>query len=76
MLDPGTKVMCFPDFEGPPEEFLVVEHDSIRKAYLVQRLGSAPKWEDETRSTYVKSLGQEGCGVKGRILVRVCLWEG
>ena len=39
--------MCFPDFEGPPEEFLVVEHDSIAKAHLVQRLGSAPKWEDE-----------------------------
>ena len=39
--------MCFPDFEGPPEEFLVVEHDSIGKAYLVQRLRSAPKWEDE-----------------------------
>ena len=39
--------MRFPDIEGPPEEFLVVEHDSIRKAYLVQRLGSAPKWQDE-----------------------------
>ena len=39
--------MCFPDFDGPPEEFLVVEHDSIGKAYLVQRLRSAPKWEDE-----------------------------
>ena len=39
--------MCFLDFEGPPEEFLVVEHDSIGKAYLVQRLRSAPKWEDE-----------------------------
>ena len=39
--------MCFPDFEGPPEEFLVVEHDSIGKAYLVQWPGSAPKWEDE-----------------------------
>ena len=25
----------------------MVEHDSIAKAYLVQRLGSAPKWEDE-----------------------------
>ena len=47
MLDPGTKVMCFPDFDGPPEEFLVVEHDSIGKAYLGQRLRSAPKWEDE-----------------------------
>ena len=39
--------MRFPDIEGPPEEFLVVEHDSIGKAYLVQRLRSAPKWEDE-----------------------------
>ena len=39
--------MCFPDFEGPPEEILVVEHDSIGKAYLVQWPGSAPKWEDE-----------------------------
>ena len=39
--------MCFPDFEGPPEEFLVVEHDSIGKAYLVQWPGSAPKREDE-----------------------------
>ena len=39
--------MCFPDFEGPTEEFLVVEHDSIGKAYLVQWPGSAPKWEDE-----------------------------
>ena len=39
--------MCFPDFGGPPEEFLVVEHDSIGKAYLVQWPGSAPKWEDE-----------------------------
>ena len=47
MVNPVTKVMRFPDIEGPPEEFLVVEHDSIRKAYLVQRLGSAPKWEDE-----------------------------
>jgi hypothetical protein len=35
-VNPGTKVMCFPDFEGPTEEFLVVEHDSIGKAYLVQ----------------------------------------
>ena len=25
----------------------MVEHDSIAKAHLVQRLGSAPKWEDE-----------------------------
>ena len=40
--------MCFPDFEGPPEEFLVVEHDSIGKAYLVQWPDSAPKREDET----------------------------
>ena len=47
MVKPGTKVIRFPDIEGPPEEFLVVEHDSIRKAYLVQRLGSAPKWQDE-----------------------------
>ena len=47
MVNPVTKVMRFPDIEGPPEEFLVVEHDSIRKAYLVQRLGSAPKWQDE-----------------------------
>ena len=39
--------MCFPDIEGSPEEFLVVEHDSIGKAYLVQWPGSAPKWEDE-----------------------------
>ena len=39
--------MCFPDIEGPPEEFLVVEHDSIGKAYLVQWPGSAPKREDE-----------------------------
>ena len=39
--------MRFPDIEGPPEEFLVVEHDSIGKAYLVQWPGSAPKWEDE-----------------------------
>ena len=28
-------------------EFLVAEHDSIAKAYLVQRCGSEPKWEDE-----------------------------
>ena len=47
MVKPGTKVIRFPDIEGPPEEFLVVEHDSIRKAYLVQWPGSAPKWEDE-----------------------------
>ena len=47
MVNPGTKVMCFPDFEGPTEEFLVVEHDSIGKAYLVQWPGSAPKREDE-----------------------------
>ena len=47
VVNPGTKVMCFPDFGGPPKEFLVVEHDSIGKSYLVQRLGSAPKWEDE-----------------------------
>ena len=33
MVNPVTKVMRFPDTEGPPEEFLVVEHDSIRKAY-------------------------------------------
>ena len=39
--------MWFPDFEGPPKEFLVVEHDSIGKAYLVQWPGSAPKREDE-----------------------------
>ena len=46
-VNPGTKVMWFPDFEGPPKEFLVVEHDSIGKAYLVQWPGSAPKREDE-----------------------------
>ena len=39
--------MWFPDLEGPPKEFLVVEHDSIGKAYLVQWPGSAPKREDE-----------------------------
>ena len=39
--------MYFPDFDGPTMEFLVLEHDSIGKAYLVQRPGSAPKWEDE-----------------------------
>ena len=47
MLEPGTKVLCFPDFGGPTIAFLVVEHDSIGKAYLVQRPGSAPKREDE-----------------------------
>ena len=47
MVNPGTKVMCFPDFGGPPKEFLVVERDSIGKAYLVQWPGSAPKREDE-----------------------------
>ena len=39
--------MCFPTFDGPSKEFLVAEHDSIAKSYLVQRPGSAPKWEDE-----------------------------
>ena len=39
--------MRFPAFEGPTMEFLVLGHDSIAKAYLVQWLGSAPKWEDE-----------------------------
>ena len=39
--------MCFPTFDGPSKEFLVAEHDAIAKAYLVQRPGSAPKWEDE-----------------------------
>ena len=43
----GTKVMLFPNFEGPPDEFLVAQHDSIGKSYLIQRLGSAPMWEDE-----------------------------
>jgi hypothetical protein len=47
VVNPGTKVMYFPDFDGPTMEFLVLEHDSIGKAYLVQRPGSAPKWEDE-----------------------------
>ena len=55
--------MCFPDFEGPPEEFLVVEHDSIGKAYLVQRLRSAPKWEDE------KSLRRLLCSNRQHLLV-------
>ena len=39
--------MRFPAFEGPTMEFLVLGHDSIAKAYLVQWLGSAPKWEDK-----------------------------
>ena len=39
--------MFFSDFDGPPTEFLVAKHDSIGKSYLVQRLGEAPKWEDE-----------------------------
>ena len=39
--------MYFPEFGGPSMEFLVAEHDSIAKAYLVQRCGSEPKWEDE-----------------------------
>ena len=39
--------MYFPEFGLPPMEFYVAEHDSIAKAYLVQRRGSAPKWEDE-----------------------------
>ena len=47
MVKPGTKVLCFPTFDGPSKEFLVAEHDSIAKAYLVQRCGSEPKWEDE-----------------------------
>ena len=47
MVQPGTKLMFFSDFDGPPTEFLVAKHDSIGKSYLVQRLGEAPKWEDE-----------------------------
>ena len=39
--------MYFPEFGLPPMEFYVAEHDSIAKSYLVQRRGSAPKWEDE-----------------------------
>ena len=39
--------MYFPEFGGPSMEFLVAKHDSIAKAYLVQRCGSEPKWEDE-----------------------------
>ena len=39
--------MYFPEFGLPPMEFYVAEHDSIAKAYLVQRCGSEPKWEDE-----------------------------
>jgi len=45
----GTKLIYwnFPKLRGPPIELLVIKHDSIGKAYLVQRLGEAPKWEDE-----------------------------
>jgi len=39
--------MFFPSFEGPQEQFLVAKHDSIGKSYLIQRLSSAPMWEDE-----------------------------
>ena len=46
MVRPGTKV-SFPANENPTVEFYVAEHDAIRKAYLVQRRGAAPKWEDE-----------------------------
>ena len=35
-----------PDFVGPAQEFLVVEHDRIGKRYLIQRVGGPPKWED------------------------------
>ena len=39
--------MYFPEFDGLHMEFLVVEHDHIGKSYLVQWLGSEPRWEDE-----------------------------
>ena len=55
--------MCFPTFDGPSKEFLVAEHDSIAKSYLVQRPGSAPKWEDE------KSLRRLLCSNRQHLLV-------
>ena len=39
--------MYFPAFEEPSVEFYVAKYDSIGKSYFVQRLGEAPKWEDE-----------------------------
>ena len=63
MLEPGTKVLCFPTFDGPSKEFLVAEHDSIAKSYLVQRPGSAPKWEDE------KSIRRLLCSNRQHLLV-------
>ena len=55
--------MYFPEFGLPPMEFYVAEHDSIAKAYLVQRRGSAPKWEDE------KSLRRLLCSNRQHLLV-------
>ena len=55
--------MCFPTFDGPSKEFLVAEHDSIAKSYLVQRPGSAPKWEDE------KSIRRLLCSNRQHLLV-------
>ena len=39
--------MYFPAFEEPSVEFYVAQYDAIEKSYFVQRLGKAPKWEDE-----------------------------
>lgn len=39
--------MYFPTFEEPSVEFYVAQYDAIEKSYFVQRLGKAPKWEDE-----------------------------
>ena len=42
----GTKIMHWPDFSGPAQEFLVVEHDRIGMRYLIKRVGVPPQWED------------------------------
>lgn len=46
-LSEGTKVMCWPDPDGPAHEFFLAKRDQIGGAYLVQRPDGPPKWEDE-----------------------------
>ena len=58
MVRPGTKI-SFLGNENQTVEFYVAEHDAIRKAFLVQRPGSAPKWEDEkSLSRFLRSYPQ------------------
>lgn len=53
VVSTGTKVMYWSEINESAREFFVAKHDPIAKSFLIQRLGEAPKWEDEK---HIRSL--------------------